>query len=159
MAVVCCSQCGVEVPLQADLRYFLDGMRMCSDKCMHAAGCRSNCGPWCACTGYAIKRRKLRDHRVQMRLMDELIVQNGLDAELNQLAIEETGDICFDLNWDSEMDEPSDAEDPEQQLRAALADQSAMVQAVQGALECRSVLLDMERARMELEDLRSRQLR
>ena len=91
--------------------------------------------------------------------MDELIVQNGLDAELNQLAIEETGDICFDLNWDSEMDEPSDAEDPEQQLRAALADQSAMVQAVQGALECRSVLLDMERARMELEDLRSRQLR
>ena len=94
-----------------------------------------------------------------MRLMDEIIVQNGLDAELNQLAIEETGDVCFDLGWDSEMDELSDAEDPEQQLRAALADQSAMVQAVQGALECRSVLQDLERARMELEDLRSRQLR
>ena len=159
MAVVRCSQCGVEVPLQAELRYFLDGMRMCSNECMHAAGYRGNCGPWCACTGYAIKRRMLRDHRVQMRLMDEIIVQNGLDAELNQLAIEETGDVCFDLGWDSEMDEQSDAEDPEQQLHAALADQSAMVQAVQGALECRSVLLDMERARMELEDLRSRQLR
>ena len=30
-----------------------------------------------------------------------------------------------------------------------------VVSAVQGGLQCRSVLLDMERARMELEDLRS----
>ena len=44
-------------------------------------------------------------------------------------------------------------------IAAEGADQRAMVQAVNGALECRCVLLDMERARMELEDLRSRQLR
>ena len=35
------------------------------------------------------------------------------------------------------MDEASDADDPEQQLRAELADRSALVEAVQGVLECR----------------------
>ena len=69
--------------------------------------------------------------------------------------VEETGNTGFYLGWDSEMDEASDEEDPEQELRAAAADQSAMVQAVQGALECRKVLQDMERARMQLEDLKS----
>ena len=43
------------------------------------------------------------------------------------------------LNYDSEMDEASDAEDPEQQLRAELADRSALVEAVQGVLECRHI--------------------
>ena len=67
---------------------------------------------------------------------------------------------------DADLDEPSEAEDPEEQLhatvvslRAEAGDERAMVQAVQGALECRVVLLDLERARMELEDLRSRQMR
>ena len=142
MAVVCCSQCGVEVPLRADLRYFLDGLRMCSDKCMHAAGSRSNCGPWCECTAYAIKRRMLREHRVLMRCMDALIVEHGLEAELDALW-ESNRDPRpgrgFGLDYDSELDELSDAEDPEQQLRAELADRSAMVQAVQGALECRQI--------------------
>ena len=72
---------------------------------------------------------------------------------------EETGDSFFWLGTDSEMDEESDVSDPEQELRAAAADQSAMVQAVQGALECRGVLRDMERARMQLEDVRSGLLR
>ena len=70
--------------------------------------------------------------------------------------IEETGNTNY---------EPSDAEDPEQKLRdlapkledlaAEGADQRAMAQAVNGALECRKVLQDMERARMQLEDLKS----
>ena len=46
---------------------------------------------------------------------------------------------AFGLDCDSELDELSDEEDPEQQLRAELADRSAMVDAVQGALECRVV--------------------
>ncbi len=41
-------------------------------------------------------------------------------------------------------------------LRAEAADHQAMVHAVQGALECREVRLDLERARMHLEDARSR---
>ena len=79
--------------------------------------------------------------------------------------VEETGNTNFFLGLDADLDEPSDAEDPEEQLRATMnglraeaADQRSMVQAVQGALQCREVLLDLERARMELEDLLSRQM-
>ena len=157
-----CSQCGVQLPAppagQFPLRYL--GQLLCSRECGHAAGDRSACLGWdCGCTRYAKKRRWLREHRVQMRLMDELIVQHGLGAELENLMNEETGNTSFHLGTDSEMDEDSDAEDPERQLRAEATDQRAMVQAVQGALECRRVLHDLERAQMELEDLRSRQLR
>ena len=69
--------------------------------------------------------------------------------------MEETGNTGFYLGWDSEMDEGSEEEDPEKELRAAAADQRAMVQAVQGAVECRRVLQDMDRASMQLEDLKS----
>ena len=81
-----------------------------------------------------------------MRIMDDLINEHGLDEELNERLIEETGNVNFWLGPDPvEMDEPSDAEDPEQQLRATVdalraeaTDQQIMVQAVQWALECRS---------------------
>ena len=81
-----------------------------------------------------------------MRIMDDLIHENGLDEELEERLVEATGNVNFCLASDPEdMDEPSDAEDPEQQLRATAdglraeaADRQAMVQAVQGALECRS---------------------
>ena len=81
-----------------------------------------------------------------MRIMDELINEHGLDEELNERLIEETGNVNFWLGPDPvEMDEPSDAEEPDQQLRATVdalraeaTDQRAMVEAVQGALECRS---------------------
>ena len=39
----------------------------------------------CSCTGYAIKHRMLREHRVLMRCMEAIIVENGLDAELGEL--------------------------------------------------------------------------
>jgi hypothetical protein len=39
-------------------------------------------------------------------------------------------------------------------LRRESAGMQNMVQAVRGALECRAVLTDLERARMQLEDLR-----
>ena len=142
MAVVHCGQCGAELPLQAELRFFLDDRRMCNFKCMHAAGCRSHCVPGCGCTAYAIKRRMLREHRELMRCMEAIIAENGLDEELDALWQNERNPrpgraICLGL--DPEMDEASDAEDPEQQLRAELADRSAMVQAVQEALECRQI--------------------
>ena len=72
--------------------------------------------------------------------MEAIIAENGLDEELDALWQNNRDPrpgrgICLD--YDPEMDEASDAEDPEQQLRAELADRSAMVDAVQGALECR----------------------
>ena len=101
-----------------------------------------------------------------MRVMEELIDHHGLSDELDDRLIERTGDTIFWLGDDSFLDEPSDAEDPEQTLLAAnaslrseAADHSAMVQAVQGALECHQLQRDLEHARMALEDMRSQQLR
>ena len=101
-----------------------------------------------------------------MRVMEELIDQHGLSEELDDAMVEQTGNTTFWLGNDSFLDEPSDAEDPEQTLLAAnaslrseAADHSAMVQAVQGALECHQLQRDLELARMALEDMRSRQLR
>ena len=81
-----------------------------------------------------------------MRIMEDLIHEHGLDEELDERLIEETGNVNFWLGPDPvEMDEPSDAEEPDQQLRATVdalraeaADQRALVEAVHGALECRS---------------------
>ena len=148
---------------RANGRYL--GQWMCSRECEHAAGDRSGCLRWnCGCTDYAKKRRLLREHRVNMRVMDDVILENGLDEELKDRSVRETGNANFFLGMDVDLDEPSDAEDPEEELRvtvkdlrAEAADQRSLVQVVQGALECRSVLLDLERARMELEDVRSRQ--
>ena len=142
MAVVPCSQCGKELPLQAELRFFLGDKRMCNFKCMHEAGCRAHCGPGCGCTGYAIKRRMLREHRELLRCMECIISENNLYEELDALWQNNrdprpSRDICLD--YDPEMDEASDAEDPEQQLRNELADRSALIEAVNGALECRRV--------------------
>ena len=139
MARVPCSQCGADLPLEAPLRYFYDDKRMCNLKCMHDAGSRAHCGPGCGCTAYALKRRMLREHRQLMRCMQVIVSKNRLHEELTELwqnhrPLRCSRDIC--LAWDPELDELSDAEDPEQQLRAELADRSAMIQAVQGALEC-----------------------
>ena len=97
--------------------------------------------------------------------MDDVIVDNSLEQDLEDRLIEETGNTNFFLGLDVDLDEPSDTEDPEQQLRATVdslrteaADQSALVHAVQGALECRDVILHLERTAMQLEDLKSRQL-
>ena len=139
MAFVHCSQCGAKLPLEAPLRYFYGDERMCDLKCMHDAGSRAYCGPGCGCTAYAIKRRMLREHRQLMRCMEVIIRENGLNEELAELwqchcSVRCSRNIC--LASDPELDELSDAEDPEQQLRAELADRSAMIEAVQGALEC-----------------------
>ena len=142
MAVVPCSQCGKELPLQAEHKFFLGDKRMCNFKCLHDAGSRAHCGPGCGCTGYAIKRRMLREHRELLRCMECIISENNLYEELDALWQNNrdprpSRDICVD--YDSEMDEESDAEDPEQQLRNELADRSALIEAVNGALECRRV--------------------
>ena len=143
-----CPQCGVHMsmpPGPGTVRYL--GRWMCSAECSHAAGDRSACYGWdCGCTRYAKKRRLLKAHRREMRVVEEFIHDHGLTEELEERLIEETGNVGFCLETDSEdMDEPSDKEEPDQQLRATVdalrseaADQRAMVEAVQGALECRS---------------------
>ena len=98
--------------------------------------------------------------------MDDLIFQHGLSQELDDVLIQQTGNTNWFLGLDAHLDETSDAEDPEQEqqatiqsLRSEATDQSTMVQAVQQALECGKMRLDVEHARMALEDMRSQQLR
>ena len=121
---------------------------------------RLSCGEfYCSygCTAYAKKRRLLRQHRENMRVMEDLIKEHGLDQELRDRLSEQTGNN-FHLADHDFMDEDSDQEDPEAALRRELADQSAFVEAASGALQHRKVATDLERARMMLEDVRSRQL-
>ena len=146
-------------------------------QCGHCRSWKSVCdesrlwGGWfyCSydCTAYAKKRRLLRRHRENMRVMADLIQEHGLDQELEERLIEQTGNN-FHLADHDFMDEDSDQADPEAALRRELtgqsalrqeqADQSAFVEAASGALQYRKVATDLERARMMLEDVCSRQL-
>ena len=140
MALVVCGQCDLRRS-DSQAGCWWQGRWFCSFTCSHAAGDRTACLGWdCGCTRYAKKRRLLRSHRVNMRVMDDVIHENGLGEELEDRLVEQTGNANFWLASDSEnLDEPSDAEDPEEQLRATVdglraeaTDQRAMVQAVQG---------------------------
>ena len=163
MALVC-FQCDVQLQPLTGLRY--RDQWYCSRACTHAAGDRSACvGRDCGCTQYAKKRRLLRNHRIKMRVMEDILVENGLEEELDHRLMEETGSTNVFLGQDAFLDESSDTEDPEQQLRATVdnlrteaADQRALVTAVRGARAHRDVVLQLERKAMELEDLRSRQV-
>ena len=158
-----CSRCSVSSALpgvQWARRWY------CSAACAHADGDRSACTQDCGCTVYARRRRLLRDHRYNMRIMEQVIDHNDLSDELDDLLIRFTGNTNFWLGDHPFMDEPSDTEDPEQTLRAAnaalrseAADQSTMVQAVQQALEYDRMRADVEHARMALEDMRSHLMR
>ena len=137
-----CSQCGKELPELAP--WWKDNV-FCTWKCAHAAGCRAKCGPGCGCTAYAKKRRRLREHRLVMRMMHMIIGANGLQGELDAMITRYQNVLSQSIPFckDPELDELSDVEDPEQQLRAEvancraeLADRRAMIAAVQGALEC-----------------------
>ena len=157
-----CSRCSVSSALpgvQWARRWY------CSAACAHADGDRSACTQDCGCTVYARRRRLLRDHRYNMRIMEGLIDQEDLSSELDDLLMRR-GNPNLSLEDHPFMDEPSDTEDPEEALRAAnaalrseAADQTTMVQAVQQALEYGRMRADVEHARMALEDMRSHLMR
>ena len=98
--------------------------------------------------------------------MDDLIGDNGLAEELEDRMVGETGNTNFWLGMVGEMDEESDEEDPEavaneevHELLREDKEKKSFIEAVQGALECRAMATDLERARMQLEDLRGQMLR
>ena len=100
-----------------------------------------------------------------MRVMDDVINDNDLADELEDRMIEETGNSNFWLGEDSGMgmmDESSKNEDPEavakqrvSELLQESRDTQAFVAAAQDTLACRAVATDLERARMQLEDMRA----
>ena len=114
-------------------------------------------------TGYSRKRRNLREHRVEMRIMQDVIEDHGLDDEVQERTIDETGNTGHWLGFHSDLDEASDVEDPElelrkelDELRKELDEKLAFVQVAENMLRQRRIARDLDRARMELEDFRSR---
>ena len=149
-----CQQCHVSKPLPGC--FWMDKW-YCSNICRHDAGDRTGCLGWeCGCTQYAKKRRLLRAHRIQMRIMDDLIDDNDLHDELEERMVEETGNTGFWLGYDSEgLDESSDKEDPEKTLRKEIDDKSHFLEAASSTLMLRQMTTEVERARMQMEDMRS----
>ncbi len=147
-----CHQCNGVLPAQP---FGWNGHTFCSTRCCHDAGDRTACRSGCGCTAYARKRRALRRHRVQMRVMNNLILEEGLGEELDFLLDEQDAPNYW-LGRHPELDEDSDQPDPERLLLDEDKARAQMLQAVQGALECQAIRRDLERARMELEDERSR---
>ena len=94
--------------------------------------------------------------------MDDVIDDHGLSPEMEGRLIDETGNTKFWLGEDTDMDEDSDQEDPEavakqraNDLLQESKDRQAFVAAAQDTLACRAVATDLERARMQLEDMRA----
>ena len=97
-----------------------------------------------------------------MRIMDDVINDYGLEEELENRLEEETGNSNFWLGEDTDqggMDEDSDKEDPEAVLRQEAADKKAFLEGAKMILDARTVVLDLERTRMQLEDFRSQALK
>ena len=101
-----------------------------------------------------------------MRVMDDVIRDHGLAEELEDRMIEDIGNTNFWLGEDTDMDEDSDQEDPEAVAKQRVNDllqeskgRQAFVAAAQDTLACRAVATDLERARMQLEDMRAQMSR
>ena len=109
-------------------------------------------------TRYAQKRRLLRRHRQEMRLMADIIENHDLEDELQDYVEFMTGNSGLWLAFDRDMDEGSDADDPEAQLNAEASDRTALIEALtenRRQTRMEQVLLDLERARMTIEDRRA----
>ena len=122
-------------------------------------------------TRYRIKRRCLREHRVEMRAMWGVIEERGLEDEVNDAIGAVTGNTGFWMGISSDMDEDTDAEDPTETLGDEVDRLSGEVARLRhtynatrehsdffaaAALMVSRGNVDLERARMALEDMRSR---
>jgi hypothetical protein len=124
-------------------------IRKCDRRACKATGC--------TCTPYAVKRRQLRDHRAQMRFMQDVIDDNDLTEEADDFWIQDTENSGFWLGMDSDFDESSDEEDPMTTLIQENAENASVqhfLHLAQSMCEVGQIRLDLERARMQLEDRR-----
>ena len=128
----------------------------------------------CTCpdvTGYSQKRRLLREHRKTMRVMQGIIREYGLHGQYSEALQADTAQDWWPGPDYEELDESSDVEDPEkkaidnlEEYKREVADketlfQIAVVETARKSVEDKQVHLDLERARMEREDLRGQILR
>ena len=116
----------------------------------------------CICpdlTGYSKKRRLLREHRKTMRAYEKIIDESDqMPAFLDRLDETDAQHWCLNNINFTDLDETSDMEDPNAELRKERDTTQASVQAAKDALEAEALRCDLERNSMELEDLRGRLL-
>jgi len=119
-------------------------------------------------TAYAFKRRMLRAHREEMRIMTDILIEHNLDEVLEARVVYETGEYGQRLGEHPQMDEDSDEPDPIVALRREVrglrdeaTDRQAFIAAAQSAVSGQqnaevfdTMRRDLERARMTLEDVR-----
>ena len=113
-------------------------------------------------TPYGKKRRLLREHRQQMRVMEGFIEQHNLTEAYESEVLYETEQSVFWLGYDEGvdgMDEASCCEEPDEELRREneelrqeATDRQALISAIQDMGSYERIKLDLERARMRLED-------
>ncbi len=128
----------------------------------------------CTCpdvTGYSQKRRLLREHRKTMRIMQGIIQEYGLHGQYSEALQADTAQDWWPGTDYEDPDETSDVEDPEKKAKDNLEEykrevadketlfQIAVVETAHKSVEDKQVHLDLERARMEREDLRGQILR
>ena len=111
----------------------------------------------CTCpnvTGYSKKRRLLREHRKTMRAMEEVIASVSWFESMYLQKLGELDAQNWDLDSNSELDETSDKEDPEAELKKQIDNTLDFVQAAKDALDSQALRRDWERKSMMLEDRR-----
>ena len=112
----------------------------------------------CVCpnvTGYSKKRRLLREHRKTMRVMEYVI---SSVSWFETIYLQKLGQTCaqnWDLDYKSQLDETSDTEDPEAELKKQSDYTLDFVQAARDALDSETLRRDWERKAMMLEDRNS----
>ena len=124
-------------------------------QCRHDAGDRRDClRDWgnsqgCGCTGFAIKRRQLRDHRRTMRIVAKVIDRNDLWGELDDELMDRLGNLgaSVGLEYHHEMDEGSDAEDPMVTQANELSNVDNIVQMSRNMVELAEVRRGLKRTR------------
>ena len=112
----------------------------------------------CVCpglTGYSRKRRLLREHRKQMRVMDDIICEIPGAYELYLARLHNSDAQNWDVDPNS-FDEASDVEDPEAELKKQSNEKLSFVQAARDVLEHEALRRDFERKSMMLEDTLSK---
>ena len=97
----------------------------------------------------------MREHRKQMRVMDDIIweIPGAYEIYLTRLHNSDA------QNWDvdpNSLDEASDVEDPEAELKKQSNEKLSFVQAARDVLEHEALRRDFERKSMMLEDTLSK---
>ena len=95
-----------------------------------------------------MRRRTLREHRLELRILWDFLEECGLAFEAKELLVGTMGWTCGELYCAPTLDAPSDLDsDPEEELREALIGERALVEAVSHVQEFHRLHDELRRTR------------